>query len=383
MSRSTVRSGMHMTRRTISIINLCWGLSACAGNHNALTDSASSDGTLFANSANSPSPPQGNATPSPGDGNSVVATPTPTPTPTPDPGTAGDGNYVIGPNYANAPELTVDPNVPQGTTSHFTMNSVDSNIYGGLDPTLTSPARFTRDVWLYVPQQYVAGTAAPFMVVQDGAGYMEMSTIMDNMIAAKKLPVMLVIYINPGPGDGPGSERGLEYDTVSDAYVRFIETEVLPKITQNYNVKFTTDPEGRASMGGSSGGAAAFTMAWFRPDSYHRVLTYSGTFVDQHPDATYPHGAWSYPEFLIAQNAAKPIRVALEAGQNDNNLDAAAGDSMHNWLVANDDMADALSAKGYHYRFVYALGAGHVDGRVVQQTLPDTLLWLWRDYPIK
>ena len=382
-----------MRVRAVATIGLCCALAACEGNHDEL-ESASPTYTSL-NSTPAPTfttQPQGDPPAVTNDGN-VAATPTPTPTPTPtvgpaatptpDPGTAGDGNFVIGPNYANAPELTANGSVPHGTTTHFTMNSVDSKIYGGLDPSLSSPARFTRDLWLYVPHQYVAGTEAPFMVVQDGGGYMEMSTALDNLIAAKKLPVMLVIYINPGPGDGRGSERGLEYDTVSDAYVRFIETEVLPKVSHDYNVKFTTDPEGRASMGGSSGGAAAFTMAWFRPDLYHRVLTYSGTFVNQHPDATYPHSAWSYHEFLIKQNAAKPIRVALEAGQNDNNLDSVFNDGMHSWLTANDRMAAVLSAKGYHYRFVYALGAGHVDSRVVQQTLPNTLLWLWRDYPIK
>ena len=134
-------------------------------------------------------------------------------------------------------------------------------------------------------------------------------------------------------------------------------------------------------MGGSSGGAAAFTMGWFRPDLYRRILTYSGTFVNQHPDANYPHGCWEYHEHLIAENPAKPLRVFLEVGENDLNLDPQFGDNMHNWPKANKAMAAALSAKNYHYRFIYALGAGHVDGRVVGQTLPDTLVWLWRGYP--
>src|SRR5213078_2473514 len=111
---------------------------------------------------------------------------------------------------------------------------------------------------------------------------------------AKRVPAMIAIMINSGGGDGQGSERGLEYDTVSGIYAEFIEKEVLPRIAHDYGVKFTSDPDGRATMGGSSGGAAAFTMAWFHSEWYHRVLTYSGTYVNQqsplNPDS--PRGAW-------------------------------------------------------------------------------------------
>ena len=153
------------------------------------------------------------------------------------------------------------------------------------------------------------------------------------MIAEKRLPPMIAIFIASGGGDGKGSERGLEYDTVSGDYADFIETEVLPRIEKDYNVKFTKDPEGRATMGGSSGGACAFTMAWFRPELYHRVLSYSGTFVDQQSpmNPKSPHGAWEYHENLIPKSDAKPIRVWLEVGEKDNgyNRDEA---SLHNWV---------------------------------------------------
>jgi enterochelin esterase family protein len=240
-----------------------------------------------------------------------------------------------------------------------------------------------------VPAQYVAGTAAPFMVVQDGASFTgRIPPILDNMIDTHQLPVMIAILINPGPGDGIGSERGHEYDTVSDAYVRFVETEILPRVQSSYNVKLTTDPEGRSAVGSSSGGAAAFTMGWFRPDLYHRILTYSGSFVALGASTTYPRGAWEYHEHLIAENAAKPLRVFLEAAQNDNtvanvthDLDPALS-AYYGWLTANSNMAAALKAKGYHYRYIYAAGAGHADGNVMAQTLPEELLWLWRGYPI-
>lgn len=54
-------------------------------------------------------------------------------------------------------------------------------------------------------------------------------------------------------------------------------------------------------------------------------------------------------------------------------------DGMHDWVVANERMAAALAAKGYHYQFVFARNAGHCDRAVKLQTLPAALEFLWRD----
>ena len=302
-----------------------------------------------------------------------------------DPGIEGDGDYVIGPDYMDAPEINPGPDVPRGDVFYFTMKSTDSAIFPGV------MGEYTRDVWIYVPKQYVDGTPAPFMVVQDGGGYLDLtSATLDTLIDAKEVPAMIGVFINPGPGDGMGSERGLEYDRVSEDYTNFIETEVLPiipkvpEIAAAYpNLAFTDDPWGRASMGGSSGGACAFTMGWLRPDLYRRILTYSGTFVAQHSTPEYPHGAWEYHEHLIAEADEKPLRVFLEVGEWDLDLNANFGDSMHAWVEANNAMAAALAAKTYHYRYLFAQNAGHVDGKVLSQTLPDTLRWLWVGYPIE
>jgi enterochelin esterase-like enzyme len=288
-----------------------------------------------------------------------------------------DGDYTIGPDYTNAPELTRGDGVPRGTVYNFIMDSSESKIY----PGLTGP--YHRKVWVYVPSQYVAGTAAPFIVAQDGHGYTNrLPAILDNMINDHRLPAMIAVMIDSGGGDGKGSERGLEYDTLSDRYTTFIETEVLPRVARDYHVQFTADPEGRASLGGSSGAACAFTMAWFRPDLYHRVLSYSGTYVNQqspeNPQSL--HGAWEYHEHLIPQSDPKPIRIWLQVGELDlgNQRDEA---SLHNWPMANLRMAAALKAKGYHYQYVFCRGAKHVDRRAVGETLPEALLWLWQGYP--
>ncbi len=297
-----------------------------------------------------------------------------------------ENDSVIRPPYVDAAEMTVDQSVPRGVVHRFVMKSTDSKTYPGVSkkqPGVTVP--YERKVAVYVPSGYVAETPAPFIVVQDGMGAVKpMSATLDNLINGKRLPAMAAVFIDSGGGDAQGSERGLEYDTLSDRYTTFIETEVLPKITADYGVAFTKDPEGRATMGGSSGAACAFTMAWFHPELYRKVLSYSGTYVNQQwpVNAESPRGAWEYHASLIPNTPAKPIRIWMEVGEKDlgSKKDEA---SLRNWVLANQRMAAVLKARGYQYQYVFAEDAGHVDGRVLRQTLPEAMLWLWQGYPIK
>ena len=294
-------------------------------------------------------------------------------------------DVTIGPMYKDAPEMTEQADTPKGMVYEFTMESTDSKTYPGISKTQPGTVPYQRRVAVYVPKQYVPGTAAPFIVAQDGFGYRNtLPKALDNLIAEHRVPAMIAIMINSGGGDSLGSERGLEYDTVSETYATYIENEVLPRIAADYHVKFTKDPNGRATIGGSSGGAAAFTMAWFRPDLYRRVVTYSGTYVNQQSpvNPTSPHGAWEYHEHLIPQSPRKPLRIWMEVGENDNGSTRDEA-SYHNWVMANQRMAAALKAKGYSYRYVFAREAGHVDGRVTRETLPGALEWVWAGYSAK
>jgi enterochelin esterase-like enzyme len=336
------------------------------------------------------------------------------PNPTRDPHTAGyvkatelpdgtvpspkvDGNFIIGATHPAAPETTVQEGVPQGTIYNFTMESTDSKFYSGVardNPPANAPppqpgmrrqvsshpAPYTRRVAVYVPKQYVPGTAAPFIVGADGPDR-GLFVALDNLIAAHKLPVMIAVSIGNGSGDGPGSERGLEYDTMSGKYAEFVEAEVLPRAEKEANVKLTKDPEGRMAMGGSSGGSVSVAMAWFHPEWYHKVLVYSATMVNnQYPvDPQIPHGGWEMHERLMPNSPAKPIRIWMEVGDRDN---GGTGDEMHDWVIANENMAKVLAAKGYHYQFVFAINAGHTDRAVKQQTLPEALEYVWQGYPI-
>ena len=309
-----------------------------------------------------------------------------------------DGNFILGPTHTAAPEMTVQEGVPQGEIFNFTMESTDSKIYPGIareagtfarpdsnDPNKlivsSHPAAYTRKVAVYVPKQYVPGTAAPFIVGADGIDK-GLFTALDNLIAQKRVPVMVAISIGNGSGDAQGSERGLEYDTMSGLYAEFVEKEVLPLVEKQASVKLTKDPDARATMGGSSGGSAALIMAWYHPELYHRVLTYSGTYVNQQwpANADTPHGAWEFHERLIPNSPVKPIRLWMEVSDRDN---LSTRDNYHDWVLANENMAKVLAVKGYHYQFVFAQNAGHTDRAVKQQTLAEALEYVWQGYKPK
>jgi enterochelin esterase-like enzyme len=310
-----------------------------------------------------------------------------------------EGNFIVGPTHSPAPEMTAQTNAPQGNIYNFTMSSTNSNIFPGIarepgtfgtpDPTdpaklivtTSHPAPYTRRLAVYVPKQYVPGSAAPFIVGADGPDR-ALFIALDNLIAEKKVPVMIAISIGNGGGDAQGSERGLEYDTMSGTYAEFVEQEVLPLVEKQCQVTLTKSPDGRATMGGSSGGSCALIMAWYHPELYHRVLTYSGTYVNQQwpPNAETPHGAWEFHEHLIPNSPIKPIRIWMEVGDRDLLNPNAMRDDMHDWVLANERMAAVLAAKGYHYQFVFARNAAHVASGVKLQTLPEALEWLWKDY---
>ncbi len=309
-----------------------------------------------------------------------------------------DGNFIIGPTHNAAPEISLRDVIPNGTVIEFTMISSESKFYPGIardantfgivdpaDPaklvvTTSHPAPYTRKVAVYVPKQYVRGSIAPFIVGTDGPDRLLFSAL-DTLIAQQKVPVMIAISIGNGGGDAQGSERGLEYDTMSGVFAEFVEKEVLPMVETQAHVKLTKDPNARATIGYSSGGACALIMAWYHPELYRRVLTYSGTFVNQewpyNPQT--PHGAWEFHERLIPNSPAKPIRIWMEVGDRDLLNPNVMRDNMHDWVLANENMAKVLAAKGYHYQFIFARNATHVDRAVVQQTLPEALEYIWRD----
>jgi len=252
--------------------------------------------------------------------------------------------------------------VPEGTVTKYHMS--DSKIYPGT----------ARDYWIYVPKQYDATKAACLMIFQDGEGYLTDSSFLatnalDNLINKREIPVIIAVFINPGD-KGPGmpiyggaTNRSIEYDSVGPTYPEFLTEDLIPKVTRLYNI--TEDPRGRALVGISSSGVAAFNAAWERPDVFGKVVSHVGSFVDIRGGDKFPN--------LIRRTPKKPIKVFLQDGENDLNLVYGS------WTLANKEMAAALEYGGYDYK--YAFGSGghsiHHGGAI----FPETLRWLWSDYP--
>jgi enterochelin esterase-like enzyme len=264
-------------------------------------------------------------------------------------------------DYKLGPDSFPQEGVPRGEVTKYTFTN--SAVYPGT----------VRDYWVYVPKQYDPAKPAALMVFQDGGGYQSTSgqyrttVVFDNLIAKKEMPVTIGIFVNPGvvPATEPGRRdrrnRSFEYDSLGDAYAKFLLNELLPEVAKQYNL--TTDPELRAIGGASSGGICAFTVAWERPDAFRKVLSHIGSFTNIRGGHVYPA--------LIRKTEKKPLRVFLQDGSAD--LDNLHG----NWPLANQEMAAALKFMKYDYKFEFGT-EGH-NGKHGGAILPDSLRWLWRD----
>lgn len=251
--------------------------------------------------------------------------------------------------------------VPRGTLTRYRWTN--STIYPGTE----------RDYWLYVPQQYDPSTSACLMVFQDAGHYLtpnvNVPIVFDNLIHQGDMPVTIGLFVMPGdkgpgmPVYGGSDNRSIEYDSMDDTYSRFLLEELIPEVEKEYNL--VRDPAGRAICGISSGGICAFTVAWHRPDAFSKVVSHCGSFTNV-------RGGHQYP-FLVRKTAPKPIRVFLQSGSQDFNL------IFGNWMLATQQMASALDYAGYDYQLV--IGEGGHTLKHGGSIFPDTLRWLWRDYP--
>ena len=277
------------------------------------------------------------------------------------------GNFKHAPKttWRDVPGIVVKDGTPRGTVITFRVPGADSKLF---------PGNYQRNVWVYIPAGYKEGTELPFMLDHDGSATAVVQTqliaAMDNLIAEKKIPMMAGVFVAP-------ASRSVEYDTVSGKYCEYLENEILPLVEQNAKIKLTKDPEGRGAIGQSSGGAAAFTMAWFHPDLYRRVISYSGSFTRLQRNATYPQGAWEYHQTIIPAAEKKPIRIWMQVGSDDLN------NNFGDWRIANNNMAEALKAKGYEYQYLWSAGAHHVEGGVERQTMQEAMEWVWKTYKAK
>ena len=264
-----------------------------------------------------------------------------------------------GSDYALGPDSMPQEGVPTGTVQKRTWN--DSSIYPGTK----------YEYWVYVPEQYTDAEPAAVMVFQDGDFYVNAEgpvrapTVFDNLIHSGEMPVTIGVFVNPGMKEIPWDQRSNQYTPLDDTYARFLLEEILPEVGKDYSL--TNAAEGRAIAGMSDGGLASFTVVWERPDAFSKAVSHVGSYTRLQGGSRYP--------YLIRKTRGnpKPIRVFLQDGENDINL--AEG----NWALANLQMDSALMFARYDYRF--EMGTGGHDLRHGGAIFPDTLRWLWRDYP--
>lgn len=361
----------------------------------------------------------------------AAAAPAPPPAPAPttapppaQPFTLPKGALAVGPIYTTDPAVT-DLGAPRGKTFVIKLPMRDSRIFRGDIPYITpppppappapgapprppqvplDPATWERQVTVYIPAAYRDGDAAAVAYIHDGpagdppagglGNWFELITraqdnLTNNPDPSRRLPVFITIATQ----SAPGRNRSYEYDTMSDRQARFIHDEVMPLVLNHPQIRaayprlrFTSDPEGMATIGCSSGGSSAMNMAWFHPEWFRRVIAYSGTFTNNQANvaerAQYPLGAWEYHSGtlkLIENTPKKPIRVFNHNSENDTGRELPDANA-RNWVTSNTRFADALQKKGYEQRYLYALNAGHCDRGAVGQTMADTLVWLWQGY---
>jgi enterochelin esterase-like enzyme len=267
--------------------------------------------------------------------------------------------------YVHGPDSMPNDRVPHGTVTQHEW--LTSKVFPDTQ----------RRYSVYVPAQYDGSKPAALMVFQDGhafegpGGDFRVPVVFDNLIAKGDMPITIAVMIDPGhKGELPEkrgwkpapSNRSFEYDSVSGDYAEFLMTEILPEVSKTYSI--TTNPELRAVCGNSSGGICSFSVAWYRPDAFRKVLSHIGSFVDL-------RGGHNYPP-MIRKTEKKPLRVLLQDGEND--LDNQFG----NWPLANQQMAKALAFKGYDYKFVYGTEAHNgIHGGAI---FPESLRWLWQGW---
>jgi enterochelin esterase-like enzyme len=279
-------------------------------------------------------------------------------------------------HYKLGPDSMPQQDVPKGRIDGPKV--IQSEVFPGTQHTY----------WVYVPAQYDPAQPTALIIFNDGQAFknepgdVQAHHVLDNLIYRREIPVMLGVFINPGrrpdqPEPTPQSwgdrdtNRPEEYNALNDKYPRVIVDELLPALRKDYNISI--NPEDRAIGGASSGGIAAFTVAWHRPDHFRKVFSFVGSFVNlgNRMGHTYPD--------IVLQSEKKPLRVYLQDGRNDNRSSVRAGNDPNSvdWFYQNVRMADALTRKGYDLNYTWGIGNhGQKQGGAI---FPEIMRWLWRD----
>lgn len=262
--------------------------------------------------------------------------------------------------YKHVEKLTLSPNIPRGNLSKI---STTSSIY--------YPSK-EYEITAYIPNSNKKNLKSLFIL--DGNSFLKeeltpfsfsIIPILDNLIYLKKIPPIICFFIDPsneGPGYpiyGGNDNRSLEYDTASNRYANFLINEIIPTLKNKYN--FSDSPDDRAIMGASSGGSAAFGVAWHRPDQFRKIISSIGSFVNI-------RGADKYID-LVRKSEKKPLKIYIHDGKKD--LNTIFGD----WRLGNEQLISSLQYRDYD--FLFNQGEGGHNYYHLYEIIGDALVWLW------
>ena len=244
-------------------------------------------------------------------------------------------SYAELPSAPPQPWIVMQPDVPKGTLSQEKLRSEN--------------LKEERSVSIYTPPGYDPKNGSYGLLVlfdgQDYRGPMPIPTILDNLLAAKKIrPVVAILVDNLSD---QSRDRDLEcYPPFAD----FVAKELVPWAHQRY--RFSAEPERTIVGGVSLAGLTAAYGAFRYPEVFGNVLSQSGAFgyfpgwEDQGVTDFSPYG-WLIRQFVTTRKL--PIKFYLEAGLFEN-------DCPDTLLAQNRRMRDVLEAKGYSV--VYSEFAG-------------------------
>ena len=228
---------------------------------------------------------------------------------------------------------------------------------------------------VYVPDQYDGKRPAALYVGLDGV-LCNAPQVMDSLIAMKKMPCTIGVFLQPGViRDAEGTvlryNRCYEFDSTTDLFARFLETEVLPAVEQMKTpkgkaIRLSSNPQDRMIFGLSSGGIASFNAAWHRPDLFGKVFTGVGTFVAMR--------GGNDLQALVRKTEPQPLRIFIQDGSND-----AWNPLFGHWYEGNQMLASALQFAGYDVQCDWSDG-GHNVKRATE-IFSQVMEWMWRDWP--
>jgi enterochelin esterase-like enzyme len=187
---------------------------------------------------------------------------------------------------------------------------------------------------IYLPSGVEGIGKLPSIYVTDGYEYLlpqlgNMATILDNLIAEKKIKPIAAIFIDQREPVNRSNNKRMQELAMNKKYLDFFVKELIPYIERQYPL--ITDASQRAILGTSMGGLTSTYFAFTRPDVFGMAGIQSPAF-------------WTKPQIyqLCIDSATPKMKVSMTSGLiNDTSKESRK-------------VKDILAASSceYHYREV-------------------------------